>query len=124
MEGANIYAPGAVLSTTGGHGDIHAFPVEWVTHYGHGGGALYLADGVPECLRAVRAQLRLGAKVIKVCASGGVLSELDDPIHQQFSEEELRAIVAEGGTRGPGSSSNASSSLGRTAAFRTTRCAR
>jgi imidazolonepropionase-like amidohydrolase len=50
---------------------------------------------VPECLRAVRAQLRLGAKVIKVCASGGVLSELDDPIHQQFSDSELQAIVAE-----------------------------
>ena len=95
IPGPSIYAPGAVLSTTGGHGDIHAFPLDWVTDYAHRGGALYVADGVPECLRAVRAQLRLGAKVIKVCASGGVLSELDDPIHQQFSEEELAAIVAE-----------------------------
>ena len=95
LLGPTIYAPGAVLSTTGGHGDIHGFPLEWITEYGHRGGALYLADGVPECLRAVRAQLRLGAKVIKVCASGGVLSELDDPIHQQFSDEELAAIVAE-----------------------------
>ena len=93
--GPTIYAPGAVLSTTGGHGDIHGFPLEWITEYGHRGGALYLCDGVPECLRAVRAQLRLGAKVIKVCASGGVLSELDDPIHQQFSDEELAVIVAE-----------------------------
>ena len=95
VPGPNIYAPGAILSTTGGHGDIHAFPLDWVTDYAHRGGALYLADGVPECLRAVRAQLRLGARVIKVCASGGVLSELDNPIHQQFSEEELAAIVAE-----------------------------
>ena len=95
IPGPTIYAPGAVLSTTGGHGDIHAYPVDWVADYGHAGGALYLADGVPECLRAVRAQLRLGARVIKVCASGGVLSELDDPIHQQFSDEELHAIVAE-----------------------------
>ncbi len=95
LLGPTIYAPGAVLSTTGGHGDIHGFPLDWVTEYGHRGGALYLCDGVPECLRAVRAQLRLGAKVIKVCASGGVLSELDDPIHQQFSDEELAAIVAE-----------------------------
>ena len=95
LVGPTIYAPGAVLSTTGGHGDIHGFPLEWITEYGHNGGALYLADGVPECLRAVRAQLRLGAKVIKVCASGGVLSELDDPIHQQFSDEELTAIVQE-----------------------------
>ena len=97
IAGPKIYAPGAILSTTGGHGDIHAFPIDWVTDYAHRGGSLYLADGVPECLRAVRAQLRLGAKVIKVCASGGVLSELDDPIHQQFSDEELAAIVAEAG---------------------------
>lgn len=34
------------------------------------------ADGVPECLKAVRMQLREGAKVIKICASGGVASEL------------------------------------------------
>jgi len=95
LVGPTIYAPGAILSTTGGHGDIHGFPLEWVADYAHRGGSLYLADGVPECLRAVRAQLRLGAKVIKVCASGGVLSELDDPIHQQFSDEELAAIVAE-----------------------------
>jgi imidazolonepropionase-like amidohydrolase len=54
-----------------------------------------LCDGVPECLRAVREQLRQGARVIKVCASGGVLSEIDHPIHQQFNDEELRAIVEE-----------------------------
>lgn len=52
-----------------------------------------ICDGVPECLKAVRTQLRKGAEVIKVCASGGVLSEIDHPVHQQFSDEELRAIV-------------------------------
>jgi imidazolonepropionase-like amidohydrolase len=52
-----------------------------------------LADGPDECAKAVREQLRRNAKVIKVCASGGVLSELDDPIHQQFTAAELRAIV-------------------------------
>jgi imidazolonepropionase-like amidohydrolase len=41
----------------------------------------------------VREQLRLDAKVIKICASGGVLSEVDHPIHQQFTGAELRAIV-------------------------------
>src|SRR3970282_1209082 len=53
--------------------------------------------GVPECLRGVRNQLRLGAKVIKICASGGVMSEVDHPVHQQFSGEEIRAIVDEAG---------------------------
>ena len=52
-----------------------------------------LADGPDECARAVREQLRRNAKLIKVCASGGVLSEVDDPVHQQFTTPELRAIV-------------------------------
>ena len=54
-----------------------------------------ICDGVPECLKTVRKQLRLNAKVIKMCASGGVMSEVDHPIHQQFSDEEMRAIVEE-----------------------------
>ena len=52
-------------------------------------------DGVPECLRAVRLQFRAGASLIKICASGGVISELDNPMDQQFSEEEMRVIVEE-----------------------------
>lgn len=55
----------------------------------------HTADGVPECLKAVRTQLRKGAKLIKLCASGGINSELDDPHHQEFSDEELKAIVDE-----------------------------
>jgi imidazolonepropionase-like amidohydrolase len=43
--------------------------------------------------RATREQLRRDARVIKVCASGGVLSEVDDPVHQQFTGAELGAIV-------------------------------
>jgi imidazolonepropionase-like amidohydrolase len=50
---------------------------------------------VPEVLRATRRQLRKGAEVIKLCASGGVLSALDNPYHQQFTDEELSAIVEE-----------------------------
>jgi len=38
-------------------------------------------------------QLRRGAAVIKVCASGGVLSEVDHPVHQQFTDAELQTIV-------------------------------
>ena len=94
MTGPTIYGAGDVLSTTGGHGDTHAFPLDWVQS---GSGFGVMCDGVPECLKAVRLQLRRGARVIKICASGGVLSEVDNPIHQQFSGEELRAIVEEAG---------------------------
>jgi imidazolonepropionase-like amidohydrolase len=89
IEGPAIYAAGAVLSTTGGHGDLHGYPLPWVAEVGD----FRLADGPAECARAVREQLRNDAKVIKVCASGGVLSEVDHPIHQQFTLAELTAIV-------------------------------
>jgi imidazolonepropionase-like amidohydrolase len=92
LDGPTVYGAGAILSTTGGHGDLHSYPLDWV------GGSSWpdmsrLADGPDECARAVREQLRVGAMVIKVCASGGVLSEVDHPIHQQFTTAELRTIV-------------------------------
>lgn len=59
------------------------------------GAPLQLCDGVDECMKAVRLQLRKGADVIKICASGGVLSERDNPQDQQFSDAELKAIVEE-----------------------------
>lgn len=97
VAGPSIYAPGAILSTTGGHGDLHTTPLDWVHRLTELSGEQRLCDGVAECMRAVREQLRLGARVIKVCASGGVLSEVDDPIHQQFTADELRAIVETAG---------------------------
>jgi len=98
IVGPTIYPAGSILSTTGGHADIHGLPLDFVHSLEDRGFKFsQLADGVPECLLAVRKQLRRGAAVIKVCASGGVLSELDHPIHQQFSHEELVAIVEEAG---------------------------
>ncbi|MCB1247153.1 MAG: amidohydrolase family protein, partial [Acidimicrobiia bacterium] len=96
VEGPNIYASGSMLSMTGGHGDFHGMPVEMAAqliklHWGEDN----ICDGPDECREAVRRMLRLGAKVIKVHASGGVLSELDDPYLPQFSPAELEAIVDE-----------------------------
>ena len=93
LEGPAIYAAGAILSTTGGHADLHSYPLPWIGDFAAHYGELRLADGSAECMRAVREQLRQNARVIKVCASGGVLSEIDDPIHQQFTVGELRTIV-------------------------------
>jgi imidazolonepropionase-like amidohydrolase len=93
LDGPAIYAAGSILSTTGGHADLHSYPLSWVNDFGHHFGELRLADGPDECMRAVREQLRRNARLIKVCASGGVLSEIDDPIHQQFTGAELRIIV-------------------------------
>lgn len=95
VHAPRIYSSNAILSTTGGHGDLHDLPLDIVERFGAAGGMLQLCDGVPEAIKAVRRQLRLDAKLIKVCASGGVLSEVDHPIHQQFRPDELRAIVEE-----------------------------
>ena len=93
LPGPSIYAAGSVLSVTGGHGDIHSFPVEWVHDTARMGAEFRLADGAAECAKVVREQLRRNARIIKVCASGGVLSVIDDPMHQQFTDRELRTIV-------------------------------
>lgn len=93
LDGPTIYGAGAIISTTGGHGDLHSYPLDWMDGHVRAEGTQCLADGVPSCQRAAREQLRKGARIIKVCASGGVTSELDDPVHQQFTVAELRAIV-------------------------------
>ena len=96
IVGPHIYGAAGVLSPTGGHADAHAYPLDIVHAMAESKmGSSGICDGVPECLKAVRKQLRLNAKVIKICASGGVMSEVDHPIHQQFSDEEMKAIVEE-----------------------------
>jgi len=97
VPGPHIYGGGAMLSPTAGHGDLHMFPTSYIHALAASGYYFQLCDGVAECLRGVRNQLRVGAKVIKICASGGVMSEVDHPVHQQFSDDELRAIVGEAG---------------------------
>ena len=93
LDGPSIYAAGAILSTTGGHADLHSYPLGWMEDFSLREGVLRLADGADGCMRAVREQLRRNARVIKICASGGVLSEVDHPVHQQFTNTELAAIV-------------------------------
>lgn len=97
IPGPTIYGAGRILSMTGGHGDLHSFPLDFVHEVACDHSFSILCDGVPEVLRAVRTNLRSNAKLIKICASGGVMSEIDHPVHQQFSDEELRAIVEEAG---------------------------
>lgn len=96
LVGPNIYAAVAPLSMTGGHADDHNAPITTVMEAMNRGGApSAVCDGVDECLRTVRRNIRRGARVIKVCSSGGVLSLNDQPEDQQFSDEELKAIVQE-----------------------------
>ena len=104
--GPNVYSSGACLSQTGGHGDLFNVPAGDVhlnmglssVQSGHWGSTQGLGvDGIDECRRAVRLQIRRGAKCIKIFASGGVLSLDDNPLYAQFSPEELEVIVQEAG---------------------------
>lgn len=89
--GPRIMAAGRVVSQTAGHGDIHMVPIEFASSVGLG----RVADGVGECRKAVREQLREGADFIKIMTTGGVMSEKDKPTACQFSMEEIRAMVEE-----------------------------
>jgi imidazolonepropionase-like amidohydrolase len=97
VRGPRIFPSGAALSQTGGHGDTRPRTQSVVTCACCEGGAALsrIADGVTECRRAARDELRKGATQIKILASGGVASPYDPICNLQYSEEEVRAIVEE-----------------------------
>jgi len=98
LEGPRFFYGGLCLSQTGGHGDFR--PQSQGTDLcdcgAHTNFLAVMADGVDECVKAVREELRKGAHM----ASGGVLSEADPLERSQYSEAEIRAIVEECARRG------------------------
>ncbi len=94
VPGPRIVASGPGLGITGGHCDDNRLPYEY--HYRDEG----VADGVAAVQGKVREVIKYGADVIKLCATGGVLSKGDDPRHSEFTREELRAIVEDAHRRG------------------------
>ncbi|KAI9709932.1 MAG: hypothetical protein M1820_003010 [Bogoriella megaspora] len=95
IPGPNIYPAVAPISMTAGHADAHGTPEQVVHDMCDHGVPLRVADGVSECRKAVRQNIRRGAKVIKVMGTGGVLSSIDDPHAPEYSMEELEAMVEE-----------------------------
>lgn len=89
VPGPRIIAAGRAVSVHGGHGDINGYRDD-VMHLFTGEN---VCSGADDCRRAVRLQVRSGADVIKITATGGVLSNTAAGLGQQFSDEELRAIV-------------------------------
>jgi imidazolonepropionase-like amidohydrolase len=96
-RGPHIYAAGDLISPTGGHADLHTYSTGCMADLAERGGWMHTCDGEGACLRAVRLQLRRGARLIKICASGGVLTTYDHPMHQQFTDREIRVMVEEAG---------------------------
>jgi imidazolonepropionase-like amidohydrolase len=90
MPGPRIVPAREAIGISGGHCDVTGYAPGIAEGVGHG-----VADGVDAVIRAVRYQIKYGARVIKVCATAGVLS-FEGPVGaQQLSDEELKAIVEE-----------------------------
>ncbi|MFW6109599.1 MAG: amidohydrolase family protein [archaeon] len=95
VEGPRIMAAGRYLSPTGGHGDNQSLPLEWVKEgrpFGWGMDGR-LADGVPECMKATREQLRSRVDFIKIVTGGGGGSEIDPAWIPEYTQKEIGAIT-------------------------------
>lgn len=90
-EGPRIYTAGTALTTVGGHADVtngvaHQFAGEVGMEYG-------VINGPDEARRAVRQHVKDGCDLIKIMATGGVLSVEKNGLGPQMTEEEMRAVV-------------------------------
>jgi imidazolonepropionase-like amidohydrolase len=99
IDGPRVVPAGHAITPTGGHLDPTMFqalaPHIMPLTLEEG-----IANGVAEVRKAVRYQIKHGAQLIKVCASGGIMSHTGPAGAQQYSDEELRAIVDEAHRRG------------------------
>ena len=89
VPGPRILASAPALGITGGHCDENLLAPEF--HFSSEG----VANGVPAVMAKVREDIKYGADLIKFCATGGVLSKGDNAELEQFSPEEMQAIVRE-----------------------------
>ena len=89
VPGPHMLVSGPAMGITGGHCDDNLLPVQY-HQVGDG-----VADGIAAVQQKVRQNIKYGADLIKICATGGVLSKGDDPQASQYTLEEMQAIVAD-----------------------------
>jgi imidazolonepropionase-like amidohydrolase len=99
IDGPRVVPAGHAITPTGGHLDPTMFQA-FAPHIMPLTVEEGIANGVSEVRKAVRYQIKHGAQLIKVCASGGIMSHTGTAGAQQYSDEELRAIVDEAHRRG------------------------
>jgi imidazolonepropionase-like amidohydrolase len=99
IDGPRVVPAGHAITPTGGHLDPTMFQA-LAPHIMPLTVEEGIANGVSEVRRAVRYQIKYGAELIKVCVSGGIMSHTGPPGAQQYSDEELRAVVDEAHRRG------------------------
>lgn len=113
VMGPRIKAAGQGITPTGGHGDGGGFRDDIFPHP-HSG----VCDGVAECRKAVRTQVKFGADHIKYVATGGVLSQTATGTGQQFTDEEQIALVQAAHAMGRKVAAHAHGKVGLEAALR------
>jgi imidazolonepropionase-like amidohydrolase len=89
VPGPRMMVSGPPLGITGGHCDDNLLP------FSYHATAEGVADGIENVQHKTREVIKYGADVVKICATGGVLSKGDDPQASQFTLEEMKAIVAD-----------------------------
>ncbi len=89
VPGPRIIAAGSSVAIHGGHGDVNGYRDDVM----HLLSSESVCSGPEDCMRAVRTQVRSGADIIKITATGGVLSNTAAGLAQQFTDPELAAIV-------------------------------
>jgi imidazolonepropionase-like amidohydrolase len=89
VPGPHMQVSGPPLGITGGHCDENLLPIKYHV-IGEG-----VADGIAAVQQKVRQNIKYGVDLIKICATGGVLSKGDDPQASQYTLEEMQAIVAD-----------------------------
>lgn len=114
VPGPRIIAAGASISAHGGHGDVNGYNEE-VLHALLGPS---VCSGADDCRRAVRQQVQRGADIIKLLATGGVLSNTAAGVAQQLTDEELKAIVDTAHSMGRQATAHAHSAGGINAALK------
>lgn len=95
IPGPRVVASGPGISITGGHGDVNNFSPQTRLSMFPEERDFRIADGVDQVRHVVRAQVKYGVDVIKILATGGVLSKGDSPGAPQFTVEELKAAAEE-----------------------------
>jgi imidazolonepropionase-like amidohydrolase len=95
IPGPRVVASGPAISITGGHGDLNNFSPQTRVMMFPEERDFGIADGVDQIRHVVRAQLKYGVDVIKILATGGVLSKGDSPGAPQYTLEELKAAADE-----------------------------
>jgi imidazolonepropionase-like amidohydrolase len=91
VKGPRVYTAGKAIGTTGGHADpTNGYRKDLMGNPGPNEGVV---NGADDCRQAVRQRYKDGADLIKITATGGVLSVAKSGQNPQFTEEEIKAIV-------------------------------